>query len=144
MIHRNTTGPKQAPISAPKIGPVPAIFKSCTRNTFHAGIGMKSTPSFFAYAGVSLSSGDNTSSTSFPYRKYPVIRTANDKTKEIICIFHLSHLCYAICSIFSKHHPPMNFIFNPFLSSILHNPSVHSFTGSPAGSPDKNSAFALS
>ena len=56
-IHRNTTGPNTAPIKAPKIGPVPAIFKSCTRKAFQGFMGTQSTPSWMAMAGVFLPSG---------------------------------------------------------------------------------------
>ena len=51
-IHINTIGPKSAPLIAPKIGPVPAIFKSSIKNAFHFGRGVISTPSGFLIAGV--------------------------------------------------------------------------------------------
>ncbi|OQA02581.1 MAG: hypothetical protein BWY69_01001 [Planctomycetes bacterium ADurb.Bin401] len=54
-IHRNTTGPHNAPASAPKIGPRPAMFSSWIKNIFGQLIGTKSTPSEFAIAGVGLS-----------------------------------------------------------------------------------------
>ncbi len=37
VIHRKTMGPHRAPWSAPKMGPRPAMFSSCTRNSFHWG-----------------------------------------------------------------------------------------------------------
>ena len=59
-IQRKTTGPKQAPMRAPKIGPVPAILSSCMRSAFQVFIGTQSTPSLISTAGVFLSSGPNT------------------------------------------------------------------------------------
>ena len=38
VIQRNTIGPHNAPCIAPKIGPNPAMLRSCTRNSFHCGI----------------------------------------------------------------------------------------------------------
>ena len=68
-IHKNTTGPNTAPISAPKIGPVPAMFSNWIRNTFQVGISTKSTPSASATAGVGRSSGPKMCSTSLLYTR---------------------------------------------------------------------------
>jgi hypothetical protein len=54
-IHKNITDPNAALIKVPNIGPVPAIFKSCTKNAFHHFIGTQSTPSLITIAGVCLS-----------------------------------------------------------------------------------------
>ena len=56
-IHRNTTGPNTAPIRAPKMGPVPAMFSSWIKKAFQGFIGTQSTPSLTATAGVGRSSG---------------------------------------------------------------------------------------
>lgn len=59
-------GPNTAPISAPKMGPVPAMFRSCTRKAFQVFMGTQSTPSFTARAGVCRSSGEKTFSATRP------------------------------------------------------------------------------
>ena len=53
-------------MSAPKIGPVPAMLRSWIKNDFHFFMGTQSTPSFMAIAGVCLSSGAKTFSVSLP------------------------------------------------------------------------------
>ena len=37
-IHRYAAGPNFAPMIAPKMGPVPAMFRNWIMNTFHEGI----------------------------------------------------------------------------------------------------------
>ncbi len=66
-IQRNTTGPNTAPMRAPKMGPVPAMFKSWIKNARPVFRGTQSTPSCMATAGVSRSSGANTVSATRPY-----------------------------------------------------------------------------
>ena len=39
-IQRNAEGPNFAPMIAPKMGPVPAMFRNCIMYTFHAGMGI--------------------------------------------------------------------------------------------------------
>ena len=51
-IQMNAAGPNKMPCMAPKIGPVPAMLRNWMRNTFHVGIGMKSTPSRLVKHGV--------------------------------------------------------------------------------------------
>ena len=52
---------------APKMGPVPAMFRNWIIKTFQVGITMKSTPSAFSKAGVlRAGSGPKTFSTKAP------------------------------------------------------------------------------
>jgi len=83
-IHRKTTGPKQAPIRAPKIGPVPAMFSSCTRKAFQGFMGTQSTPSLMAMAGVCRPSGPNVFSTTLPYTAKPARSTTREIISEIM------------------------------------------------------------
>ena len=55
---------------APKMGPVPAMFRNWIMYTFHAGIAMKSTLSALATAGVTrFGLGPKTRSTKEPYKR---------------------------------------------------------------------------
>ena len=83
-IQRKTTGPNTAPIRAPNMGPVPAMFSSCPRKAFHVFIGTQSTPSLTATAGVCLSSGAKIFSVTLLYTIKPTSKIAKEINNEII------------------------------------------------------------
>ena len=87
-IQRYEAGPNFAPMMAPKIGPVPAMFRNWIMNTFQVGIGMKSTPSALLTAGVGRSgSGPKTLSTNAPYSPYPATSARIHSRNETITIY---------------------------------------------------------
>src|SRR5574344_1671885 len=83
---------------APKIGPVPAMLRNWTINTFHEGIAIKSTPSAFSTAGTGRDlSGPKTFSTNFPYRKYPAMRAKRLIMKVYIGL-STYNILYMLCT----------------------------------------------